>query len=91
MTQVVTVSATTAAYAMEPIKPQQRVTGSSHAEETTRLLAEKAAKGEDFKLRAMVSIVQPPALALYFLTASQQKLEQATLKETISAYRSSVA
>jgi len=42
-------------------------------------------------LRALVNVVQPPALALYFLTATQTKTEQATLKETLEAYQSSVA
>lgn len=91
MTQVVTVSANTAAYAMEPIKPPQRVSRSSYVEDHTRVLAEKAARGDDLRLRALVSVVQPPALALYFLTSSQERLEQATLKDTIEAYKNSVA
>lgn len=91
MTQVVTVSAHTAAYAMEPVKPPQRVSRQSYVEEHTRLLAQQAAQSEDLQLRALVNVVQPPALALYFLTSSQQQFEQATLKETIEAYKSSVA
>ena len=91
MTQVVTVSANTAAYAMEPVKPPQRVARQTYVEEHTRTFAEKAAQSEDLRLRALMTVVQPPALALYFLTASQQQLEQATLKQTIDAYRSSVA
>lgn len=91
MTQVVSVSANTAAYAMEAVKPPQRTPRSSFVEETIRAFAENAANGEDFKLRALVNVVQPPALALYFLTASQTKTEQATLKETLEAYESSVA
>jgi hypothetical protein len=55
------------------------------------VLAEKAARGDDLRLRALVSVVQPPALALYFLTSSQERLEQATLKDTIEAYKNSVA
>lgn len=91
MTQVVTVSATTAAYAMESSKPPQRTSRNTFVEESTRLLAEKAATSEDFQLRALVNIVQPPALALYFLTASQKHLAQASLKDTLEAYKSSAA
>lgn len=91
MTQVVTVSATTAAYAMENTKTPIRPARSSFVEESTRLLAEKAAVSEDFQLRALVNIVQPPALALYFLTASQQHLVQASLRDTLEAYKNSAA
>lgn len=91
MTQVVTVSATTAAYAMENSKAPVRGSRSSYVEESTRLLAEKAAESEDFQLRALVNIVQPPALALYFLTASQKNLAQASLKETLDAYMNSTS
>lgn len=62
MTQVVTVSATTAGYAMENSKVPLRASRSSYVEESTRILAEKAAVSEDFQLRALVNIVQPPAL-----------------------------
>ncbi|GEO84988.1 MULTISPECIES: hypothetical protein [Alphaproteobacteria] len=91
MTQVVTVSATTAAYAMEHVKPQQRTSRSSFSDENTRLLAEQAATSEDFQLRALLNIVQPPALALYFLTAGQKNLAQASLKDTLEAYKNSAA
>lgn len=89
MTQVLSVSATTAGYASDSIKPPQRASKATMVEENTRLLAEEAAAGDDFQLRALVSVVQPPALALYFLTASQKALGQASLKETIEAYKSS--
>lgn len=91
MTQIVTVSAHTAAYAMEPVKPALRSPRISYVEEHTQLLAQKASQSDDLRLRALVKVVQPPALALYFLTASQQKYEQATLQDTIDAYKSSVA
>lgn len=91
MTQVVTVSATTAAYAMESSKPPQRTSRNAFVEEHTRQLAEKAATSEDFQLRALVNIVQPPALALYFLTASQKHLAQASMKDTLEAYKNSAA
>lgn len=89
MTQVVTVSATTAAYAMENAKTPVRSSRNAFVEESTRHLAEKAAASQDFQLRALVNIVQPPALALYFLTASQKNFAQASLKETLEAYRNS--
>ncbi|MCJ8239324.1 hypothetical protein [Peteryoungia algae] len=90
MTQVVTVSAQTAAYAMESVKPPQRASRASYVEEHTRMLAQQAAQSEDLQLRALVAIVQPPALSLYFLTSTQQQFEQATLQETIEAYKNSV-
>ncbi|WP_245281517.1 hypothetical protein [Rhizobium sp. AAP43] len=85
-----TVSAHTAAYAMEPVKAPLRTGRTSYAEEHTRLLAEQASQSEDLRLRALVNVVQPPALALYFLTSSQKRFEQSTLKETIEAYKNSV-
>ncbi len=91
MTQVVTVSATTASYAMDTAKTPQRISRNSFVEENTRHLAEKAAASEDFQLRALISVVQPPALALYFLTASPTTHAQASLKDTLEAYKNSAA
>ncbi|MDI6835570.1 hypothetical protein [Ciceribacter thiooxidans] len=91
MPQVVTVSATTAAYAMEATKPPQRVPRGTLVEEQLQVFAERAAKGDDFRLRAILTVVQPPALSLHFLTAGQAKHEQATLKEALAAYLSSTS
>ncbi len=88
MTQILTVSATTAGYAMDQLKPQ-RVTRNTVLEENMRALVDKAAQGDDYRIRAFVNVVQPPALALYFLTMKPQN--QATLQETLDAYLSTEA
>ncbi|MCM2474934.1 hypothetical protein HGO38_15740 [Rhizobium sp. CG5] len=91
MTQVLTVSATTAGYASDLLKPQLKNVRESIVAQETRIIAEKASRSEDFSLRAVVNVIQPPALALYFLTASQQHNQQATLQQTLEAYRNSAA
>ncbi|NKN37877.1 hypothetical protein HFC70_16110 [Agrobacterium sp. a22-2] len=91
MTQVLTVSATTAGYATDLLKPQQKAVRDSIVEQETRIIAEKVAKSDDYSLRALLNVIQPPALALYFLTASQQNNQQATLQQTLEAYRNSAA
>jgi hypothetical protein len=77
MVQVVTVSANTAAYAVEPLKASARVSGSSPSEQTVKALAAQARKSGDLQQKVLMNVVQPPALALFFLTAEQQP--QATL------------
>ena len=72
MVAVVTVSAHTAAYAAEPLKPSARVSGASPSEKTVQALAREAEKSGDFEQRALLNVVQPPALALFFLTAERQ-------------------
>jgi hypothetical protein len=72
MVQVVTVSANTAAYAAEPLKASARVSGSSPSEQTVKALAAQARKSGDLQQKVLMNVVQPPALALFFLTAEQQ-------------------
>jgi len=72
MVQVVSVSANTAAYAAEALKPSARVSGVSPAEKTVQALAAEARKGGDYEQLALTNVVQPPALALFFLTAEKQ-------------------
>ena len=87
MTQVLSVSANTAAYALEAVKPSQRVPRKTEIEDAIHELARKAERGEDFQLRGMMTVIKPPALALYFLTvASQRQEQQATLEQTQQAY-----
>jgi hypothetical protein len=86
MTLVVTVSANTAAYAMESMKPVQRVPRKTHVEEAIQELVKKVEKSDDHKLRAILNVVKPPALALYFLTANLQKNPQATIEQVAEAY-----
>lgn len=87
MTQVLSVSATTAAYALEAQKPVQRVSRKSEVEHAIEELARKAETGDDFQLRGLMTAVRPPALTLYFLTAASQRQEpQTTLSEAVEAY-----
>ncbi|MDI7863267.1 hypothetical protein MRS76_15015 [Rhizobiaceae bacterium n13] len=86
MTQVVTVSANTAAYAMETLKPSQRVSGNTLQYEQTRMLHEEAAKSTDNHVKALVNVIKPPSLALYFLTSGSSHQRQASLKEVMDAY-----
>ena len=85
MVQVVTVSANTAAYAAEPLKASARVSGSSPSEQTIKALAAQARKSGDFQQKALMNLVQPPALALFFLTAEQQQ-PQTTLEMARQEY-----
>lgn len=72
MVQIVTISATTAAYAAEALKPSARVSGVSPSEKTVQALASEARKSGDFEQKALLNVVQPPALSLFFLTAERQ-------------------
>lgn len=72
MVQIVTVSANTAAYAAEALRPSARVSGVSPSEKTIHALAAEARKSGDFEQKALANVVQPPALALFFLTAERQ-------------------
>ena len=87
MTQVFSVSANTAAYALEAVKPSQRAPRKSEVEEAIHELARKAETGDDFQLRGLMTVIKPPALTLYFLTAASQRQEQqATLEQAQQAY-----
>jgi hypothetical protein len=72
MVQIVTVSANTAAYAAEALRPSARVSGVSPSEKTVQALAAEAEKSGDFERQAILNVVQPPALSLFFLTAERQ-------------------
>jgi hypothetical protein len=72
MVHVVTVSANTAAYAAEALKPSARVSGVSPSEKAVRALAAEAEKSGDFERKAILNVVPPPALSLFFLTAERQ-------------------
>jgi len=87
MTQVLSVSANTAAYALEAVKPSQRVPRRTEVEEAIHELARKAEHGDDFQLRSLMTAITPPALTLYFLTVASQRHErQATLDQAVEAY-----
>jgi hypothetical protein len=81
MTQVVTISATTAGYAAEPLRASARVSGASPVEATVRALSEKAMQTGDIQQKMLMNVVRPPALALFFLTANQQHPQPQTTRE----------
>lgn len=72
MVQIVTVSANTAAYAAEALKPSARVSGVPQPEKAGRAQAAERKRGDDVEQRAIVAVAQAPALSLFFLTAERQ-------------------
>ena len=88
MTQVITVSAPTAAYAATAQRPQPgRPLTASPLEETIAEWRQQAIANGDPGQKALVSLVQPPSLALLFLT-TPSKLPQGTLQEANREYKS---
>jgi hypothetical protein len=89
MTDVIAISAATAAYATEPLKASARVSGAGLSQETMQSMSLEARKADAKHQKAMMNIVGPAALALFFLDAGQQQksLPQATIREAEDAYR----
>jgi hypothetical protein len=88
MTEVVTISAATAAFAAEPLKPSARLSGSTPLEETIQAWSEKASASGDPQQKILMNLVHPPALALFFLTTSQdQRHPQLTPKQAEEEYK----
>ena len=85
MTQVVTVSAHTAAYAYEATRKPQRTARKTYVEDNMRAVTNNAAEVEDAWNTTPVNMVQASALDISFLSAHQSR-QQATLKEAIEAY-----
>ena len=87
MTSVVTVSASTAAFALEPLKPSARVSGSA-AQESMKALTLEAKNRQAQHNHIKAAEVGPAALTLFFLTAGQQQksLQQATFEQAEDAY-----
>ncbi|MDS7596962.1 hypothetical protein [Agrobacterium tumefaciens] len=91
MTQLLSVSANTAAYALEAHKPLQKVPRKTEVEHAIEELARKAVQGDDFQLKGLMTVIKPPALTLYFLTVASQRQEpQVTLAEAEKAYDENV-
>jgi len=87
MTQVITVSAPTAAYAASVQRPQPgRPASASPLEETIAEWRQQAIANGDPGQKALVSLVQPPSLALLFLT-TPSNLPQGTLQQANHEYR----
>lgn len=88
MTEVVSVSAVTAAYATEGLKPSARVSGSPHTHEATFQQTQEARAADNLRHAQMMNVVGPPAIAVFFLTAGERNrlLQQTTLREAEDAY-----
>lgn len=88
MTNVITVSAATAAYATEPLKASARVSGSAPVQETMHALSLETRKADTIRHQELMNTVGPGALALFFLTTGEQnrRLPQTTLHEAQEAY-----
>jgi hypothetical protein len=88
MTGVITVSAATAAYAAEPLKPSARVSGAGQTPETTQAQVLEARAADTIRHAQMMNVVGPPAIAVFFLTAGERQrvLQQATYREAEEAY-----
>ena len=67
MTQIVTVSATTAAYAAQGMKMQTRA--DTLFEQRIHKWSEDAKNRGDTRVIAVLNVIQPPALALVLITA----------------------
>ncbi|QRM55595.1 hypothetical protein [Sinorhizobium sp. BG8] len=78
MTQVLTVSATTAGYVAQGHGATVRANGGTNFEKNIEVWSSDAKHGTDFQLRGFLTYVQPPALALAFLTAGRQPEVSAT-------------
>lgn len=72
MTQVVTVSANTAAYAAEALRPSARVSGQAPSDKSPRTRAAEERRAVASDAQAPLSAVSAPAVALFFLTAEKQ-------------------
>lgn len=86
MTQVLSVSATTAGYASDAMKPPGRIARTTDVEVAIHELARKAVNSEDQRLKAILNVVRPPALQIYFLTAAERGQPQTSLAEAKAAY-----
>ena len=68
MTQIVTVSPTTAAYVSQAMKPEAR--NRTPFEQRIHMWSEDARMTGDARTLALVTLIKPPALALVLLTAA---------------------
>lgn len=88
MTEIVTVSASTAAFATEGLKPSARISGATQSAETTYQQTQEARAADNRRQTQRMTIVGPPAIAAFFVTAGERNrvLEQATMRQAEEAY-----
>lgn len=83
MTLVVTMSATTAAYAAQVVKPSARVSGDGPTDEAITLLS--ARPKEEATSHAVAALRNPTSLSLMLMTA-KGRLPQGTRGEVLDRY-----
>lgn len=86
MTQVVTMSATTAAYAAQAVKPSARVSGDGPTDEAITLLSARP-KEEAYNTHASVAALRSPTSLSLMLMSSNGRLPQGTRGEAVRRYR----
>lgn len=72
MTHVVTVSANTAAYAAEALRPSARVSGQAPADKSPKVRAAEEKRIAANEVQPSFNTVPAPAVTLFFLTAQKQ-------------------
>ncbi|PWE56512.1 hypothetical protein DEM27_08985 [Metarhizobium album] len=85
MTQVVTVSANTAAYAMEALKPAQRVARKQYVQEAVRTFEATANEGVD-ETDSIPDVIRTASAELSMMNFGDNQ-PQASVQEAIDAYR----
>lgn len=86
MTLVVTMSATTAAYAAQAVKPSARVSGDGPTDEAITLLSARP-KDEAANTHASVAALRSPTSLSLMLMNSQGRPPQGTPYEAVRRYR----
>ena len=85
MTQVVTMSANTAAYAAEAVKPSARISGDRPAQETVTLLSSPVRDAAVTIPPRVAAAGDSPALSLMLMSA-HRRLAQGTREQAIHHY-----
>ncbi len=86
MSQVVTMSASTAAYAAQPLKPSARVSGDGPADEAITLLSARPAQEAALIHRSVAALQNPTALSLMLMNA-KGRMPQESRAEALRRYR----
>ncbi|KQS98250.1 MULTISPECIES: hypothetical protein [unclassified Rhizobium] len=86
MTLVVTMSATTAAYAAQAVKPSARVSGDGPTDEAITLLSARP-KDDAVNTHAAVAALRSPTSLSLMLMNSQGRLPQGTPYEAVRRYQ----
>lgn len=86
MTQVLSVSANTAAYVADNLRVLNRTPRTNTVEESIKALARRLNNGEDHKIYTTSGVMRPTSLSLYFMTSSLNQQPQANWKQVEDAY-----